>query len=358
MTMTTVSVRPTDNSNEALLSSLLNRDAFLEAGFSILPLTDTRKNPAGKWMHWQTRRPSMDDVIAWMSGDDDVPYSAQNTGIVTGAISGIVVLDLDNPRAIRFAQKMGLPHTPMASTPRGRHVFFRHPGHSVQNAVDIFHDRRKSRPHAPEGFDIRGDGGFVVGAGSYYIPTPDEIEDGKVEGPYAWIVRPEDAPFADLPAWVLAVYQYRHVDPSQPVEKPKIAALEGSFDDPAKQERVKKYVAAILARVDQELSFAMPGHRNTTIFKGSVSLGRLVGGGLLDESEATSLLRAAASMSGHKDKDAHPTIESGLRTGKADPLYGPPDDPDYAPAKRRISLAKAMKKTKMATAAKRKAVRK
>lgn len=344
MNMNTVAVRPTVSSNDDLFASLHNREAMLDAGFSILPLTDTRKNPAGKWMHWQTRRPTMDDVIDWMAGDD-CPLSVFNTGIVTGTISGIVVLDLDNPRAIRFAQKMGLPHTPMASTPRGRHVFFRHPGHSVQNAVDIFHDRRKSRPHAPEGFDIRGDGGFVVGAGSYYIPTQDELEDGKVEGPYAWIVRPEDAPFADLPAWVMAVYNYRHVDPDAPIAKPMIAAKPKEALSPADEKRNAAYVAAIVKRVEDEIIFAVDGTQNDTILTCAKSLGRLVGGDLMTRWEAEAILDAAASIGGHPRHRAKPTIKNGLDYGLRDPLYGPPDDPDK-PVKRRINLAAAMKAAK------------
>jgi len=81
-----------------------------------------------------------------------------NVGIVTGAVSGIVVLDLDSDDAIAEARRRGLPSsTILLKTARGEHWYFRHPGGTIRNGTKIF-------PSA----DVRGDGGYVVAAGSIH----------------------------------------------------------------------------------------------------------------------------------------------------------------------------------------------
>jgi hypothetical protein len=109
-----------------------------------------------------------------------------NVGIVTGAISGLVVLDVDvksggltSLTALEFEH--GYFRGPWVETGSGgRHLYFSHPGTKISNSAG------KLGP----GLDIRGDGGFVVA-------PPSRNEAGK---PYAWR-HTGDLP--KMPAWLL-----------------------------------------------------------------------------------------------------------------------------------------------------------
>lgn len=136
-------------------------------GFSVIPLdhpaettqTDPRrigKVPAVSWKSCQARRAT--DVIlrVWFTGRQ------RNLGIVTGAVSNIVVVDCDSPKAIGWADAQ-LPPTPMITrTAKGEHRYYRHPGGIVHNAVRI----RTGDPRVK--IDIRADGGYVVAPGSVH----------------------------------------------------------------------------------------------------------------------------------------------------------------------------------------------
>lgn len=115
-----------------------------------------------------------------------------NIGIPTGAISGLVVLDID-PRhggddsLYELEQKHGpLPNTAEAVTGSGgRHFYFKHPGRTVRNKAGL---------DGLPGLDIRGDGGFVVAPPSLH-------ESGRR---YEWegSAHPEDTPRENLPPWL------------------------------------------------------------------------------------------------------------------------------------------------------------
>src|SRR5262245_53467079 len=93
---------------------------YCEMGFSVLPLAPRSKRPAiEQWKPYQETPTTPDEVERWFVDGD------RNIGIVTGAVSGIVVLDVDKPDAFDASS---LPKTPTVKTKRGRHYYFRHPG--------------------------------------------------------------------------------------------------------------------------------------------------------------------------------------------------------------------------------------
>ena len=114
-----------------------------------------------------------------------------NIGIVTGAASGIVALDID-PRhggdetlADLERQHGQLPRTVESITGGGgRHIFFAHPGGQV-----------KSRNLAP-GIDVKADGGYVVAPPSLHASGER----------YAWELssHPDDTALAPPPEWLAA----------------------------------------------------------------------------------------------------------------------------------------------------------
>src|SRR5262245_50221097 len=99
-----------------------------ERGLSVIPLQPESKLPIGEWKTYQSKRATADEVDAWWDGPD---VQDRNVGIVTGAISGVVVLDIDGGRGL---DALGdLPDTPIVRTGKGYHVYFKHPGFPVGN---------------------------------------------------------------------------------------------------------------------------------------------------------------------------------------------------------------------------------
>jgi hypothetical protein len=146
-----------------------------------------------KIFNWQKRAASETGDLAMLSPH----WQNANVGLVTGASSGIVVLDIDQhdptsdgEESLRQLQiEYGeLPTTVQVLTGRGRQLYFRHPGGEVKGAVGI-------RP----GLDLRADGNYVVAPGSTH-------QNGKR---YEFEVshHPDDTPLAEIPQWLLILQE-------------------------------------------------------------------------------------------------------------------------------------------------------
>jgi KaiC/GvpD/RAD55 family RecA-like ATPase len=131
------------------------RDEF---GMSVIPIGSDKK-PLVRWQTFQETKPTDENLTAWF-----VNGGRRNVGIVTGRISGVVVVDTDSEAAEAWAIEH-LPATPMmCQTAKGMHRYYRHPGVEVRNGARI-----KTVDGVIE-LDVRGDGGYVVGPGSTH-PT-------------------------------------------------------------------------------------------------------------------------------------------------------------------------------------------
>ena len=87
-----------------------------------------------------------------------------NIGIATGRTSGIFVLDVDGNAGKESltelqAEHGRLPKTVTVQTGKGRHRYFRCDGARVGNSAG----------RLGKGIDVRGDGGYVVAAGSVHV---------------------------------------------------------------------------------------------------------------------------------------------------------------------------------------------
>ncbi|HXY44624.1 MAG TPA: bifunctional DNA primase/polymerase [Acidimicrobiales bacterium] len=161
-----------------------------------------------------------------------------NVGIVSGAVSGLVVLDID-PRhgggdSLSLLESMHgrMPHTVESLTGGGgQHLYFRHPGTLVP-----------SRPIAP-GLDLKGDGGLVVCPPSVHVS-------GRS---YAWEegCAPGEVALADLPWWLPATAP----DP----DASKSRGSNAAHHVPPRTEGERSEFAALWARVGVELR---PGDNN------------------------------------------------------------------------------------------------
>jgi len=122
-----------------------------------------------------------------------------NYGIVTGSISGIVVVDIDPENGgdesyewlVENYEK--LPDTVESITgKRGTHIFLKHP----QNGMKI--PSRSSFADMP-GLDIRGEGGYVVG--------PQSMHERGTRYEWSLLSSPDDVSLAPMPDWLIRLAQ-------------------------------------------------------------------------------------------------------------------------------------------------------
>lgn len=154
----------------------------VESGWNIIPISIASKKPLIKWVDYQTKAVTREEVEEWFelgvpleSGQRVKPF---NIGLITGAISGVVVLDCDNQAAVDFAIKSNLTTPFSAKTARGRHYYFKHPGHGQRFANKVGGVGR-DWPDL-EGLDFRGDGGYVL------MPPSIKYKDGAIQSRYEW----------------------------------------------------------------------------------------------------------------------------------------------------------------------------
>lgn len=159
---------------------------YAAAGFYMIPLRPGQKLPLIKTGRDHLEAATIDpkQVEQWIRRWPDM-----DLGIVTGAGSGIVVVDIDGPKGAaalaKLEQKHGpLPETPTVLTSRGRHLYLRHPGGRIKTTSSVV---------AP-GIDIRGDGGLVAAPPSIH-------KSGFV---YQWdCLFDLSIPFAPMPGWLV-----------------------------------------------------------------------------------------------------------------------------------------------------------
>src|SRR5215212_4098305 len=163
---------------------------YRRRGWSPIPIKPRSKEPNLLELRpYLARKATKEELDAW---------SWSGVGIVTGPVSGVLVLDVDGPEGEEELQKRGHPVTPMVRTPGGGlHLYFKHPEQHVRTGIRV----------AP-GLDVKASGGYVVA-------PPSVGANGK---PYEWILSPEEAELADPPEWLMSLLEReRAKGPAAPV---------------------------------------------------------------------------------------------------------------------------------------------
>jgi hypothetical protein len=145
---------------------------YLSWGFSVIPCKLDKK-PLIAWQEFQKRKPTQEEIKDWFTTSQPLMLA-----IVTGSISGIVVVDIDEPQGHDELQKY-IPDSllmPTCQTPSGgQHLYFGCPSPAPGNNARII-----------PGCDFRGEGGYV-------IAPPSMNGTGKA---YAWM---PGLSFAEVP---------------------------------------------------------------------------------------------------------------------------------------------------------------
>ena len=174
-------------------------------GLSIFPLWPKKKKPIEEWTIWQQSRPTPQEVESWFKNG-----TKKNVAIVTGQVSGYIVLDEDKPPVFQaWLKEHGytIPATATVKTSTYKddqgnahqkfHYYFKHPGGKIKNMI-------KKIP----GADIKADGGYVVAPPSIH-PNGEQ---------YEWCFGLGLDDYGDVPAppWLLEFIE-REVSPQVPL---------------------------------------------------------------------------------------------------------------------------------------------
>ena len=149
-----------------------------------------------------TKHPALDKLDPYLSrpatAEELRSWSWPGVGLVTGPVSGVLVLDVDGLEGESELKKYGHPATPMARTPSGgMHLYFKHPEHHVRTRIKV----------AP-GLDVKASGGYVVA-------PPSAGPNGQS---YEWVLSPDEAELADPPEWLMRLLaRERAKEPAGPV---------------------------------------------------------------------------------------------------------------------------------------------
>src|SRR5215217_5420709 len=158
-------------------------------GWCPIPIKKRSKQTTlGQLAPYLNRRATKEELAAW---------TWPGVGIVTGPVSGVLVLDVDGPEGEEELRQHGHPVTPMVRTASGGlHLYFRHPEQLVRTGIRV----------AP-GLDVKAAGGYVVA-------PPSLGPNGRA---YEWIISPEEAELTDPPEWLMSLLERKR--PKGPAPK-------------------------------------------------------------------------------------------------------------------------------------------
>jgi hypothetical protein len=115
---------------------------MLKVGQSVIPIGDN-KTPAVPWTDYMEK-----PMEYW-------DYPGSNIGIVTGAVSGVVVVDCDTDAGVMGWIKEMLPTPLRVKTRRGMHFYYQHPGTYIKSDSHIKHANGWE-------YDVKGDKSYAM----------------------------------------------------------------------------------------------------------------------------------------------------------------------------------------------------
>lgn len=179
-----------------------------ELGFSIAPVNPTDKHPWIEWKKYQTEKASEEQISRWATEKTDKTHPTDNYCIITGKISGIIVIECDDQEAKDYVREH-CPLTKMvqasASNKRSHHYVYKY---KLPEGWDRVPGTQKHTINGKKyNMDIRADGGLIVGPCSFRPDTNKTYDEV-----YPWTKELFDSIPEFDPTWI----DYKHKN-----EKPK-----------------------------------------------------------------------------------------------------------------------------------------
>jgi len=203
---------------------------YLSLGWSVIPMQPRGKRPLIRWTQYQSERATQRDIEHWFQRWPDA-----NVGVVTGAISGLLVLDVDarhggDASLAQLERACGAlePTVECLTGGGGRHLYFRHFGQPVPNKVGF-----------RDGLDLRGDGGVVVAPPSIH-------PNGR---PYRWREGrgPDAMGPAPMPSWLQGILSGSAKHPGHPLSHWRALVRQG-IDEGARNATIASLAGHLLWR--------------------------------------------------------------------------------------------------------------
>ncbi len=257
---------------------------YVSLGFKVFPLAEGSKLPAIKGGHgFKDASDDSEQIDKWQR-----QFPKANIAISTGAVSGIVVIDVDPRNGGRdtLAKLAGegkiIPHCPQAKTGNnGWHFYFLLPS-----------GLKASKDRLGKGIDIKSCGGYVVSP-----PSRIAKSDQGPGGEYAWIHSPENTPLGPFPRWALETL------------RPITSKITPRFEPVQSADYAEKSLEGMAKR----LASADQGNRNNILNWAAFKAGGLVRQGKLAASTVEGRLMQAALAVGLTLAETRATIASGIQ---------------------------------------------
>lgn len=207
-------------------------------------------------------------------------------GVATGEGSGVWVLDLDTKNGvdgIASVEHLNLPPTHTVQTPTGGlHMYW------------TWHEGIRNRAAVLPGVDVRGEGGYVVGAES-------ETPTGG----------------------------YTVTDPRPPVAAPQelidlVVRQKEAPVTPPSVSRTDRYALTALDNASNRVASTSSGGRNNELNTSAYSIGRLVAAGRVGATAARETLIEAGQACGLSEFEARKTVTGAFSAAESDPHYPDP----------------------------------
>ncbi len=273
--------------------------SYAQDGWPVFPCSPETKAPlVARGLYAASTDPAT--IKSWWGRNPDAMI-----GVPTGKRAGVWVLDIDKGDTVDgeavlaelVAANTELPSTVVSQTPSGgRHILFRLP-----EGVEV-----RNRGRFAPGLDTRGEGGYIIAAGSVK-------DDGTF---YEWAPTEATEP-ADAPQWLLDLVTKRQAEPTTTAT----STYKSGGNDP--------YVDAAISRELSDLAATPKGARNNALNDAAFAIGQFVGAGAISDSEARSALEAIARQWDNFTL-SRKTIDNGLSAGRRSPRAIPERDLDLA----------------------------
>lgn len=157
---------------------------YLSQGLPVFPVQG--KTPLIKWGIYQERLPSEEEIKEWWT-----KWPNADIGMVTGPISGRLVLDIDGAEGVQSVSRYSFPVTTKVGTKRGYQNHYIWPVGSEFKTTLANIIPNKEDPKKSGGVDVRGEGGYVK------LP-PSSFSDNS--GRYTWEC---EEPLVSAPQWLI-----------------------------------------------------------------------------------------------------------------------------------------------------------